>query len=419
MIALGTIMVLGGAFLRLGVSAKNERSSALDQDRAFYLGEAAIAEAGAALVSGRSGAIASQALPARLGNGLFWVASTDLGNGDHQLDATAMCGSGRSALRAVVHMTPSSSFNSALLGDTDVTLGSGVLVDSFDSTLGDYGAQARKTVNATSIVDTHGDVRSNAGITLAALDGIFGKVTPGPGGVLSGVLGNTFLFGSAAAATQKAPMPPVVVPTIASSGAKTVNSTDPVAARTLVPGNYHFDSLTLGNTSAFTIQGPATVVVDAFTGNYGCSMHVDATAGPVQIYFTGTSSFSSSMNVTSSGATAKDISLVFTSANPVTLAANSSLLGTVYAPNAACRIRRRWEVFGAVTAKSLTVSSNAKIHYDQALGASGRGAFPTLAISSWFKESLPPGNLGRKRTDPFALLNVQPQNCPKPANAWQ
>jgi hypothetical protein len=419
MIALGTIMVLGGAFLRLGVSTKNERSSALDQDRAFYLGEAAIAESGAALLSGRSGGIASQALPARLGNGLFWVTSTDLGSGDYQLDATAMCGGGRSALRAVVHMTPSSGVNSALLGDTGVTLGSGVLVDSFDSTLGSYGSQTRQTVNATSIVDTHGDIRSNAGITFAAGDGIFGKVTAGPGGLLSGILASTFLFGSTATATQKAPMPSVVVPTIASSGPKSVMSSDPVAARTLVPGNYHFDSLTLGNTSAFTIQGPATVVVDAFTGNYGCSLHVDATAGPVQIYFTGSSSFSSSMNVTSSGATAKDISLVFTSTNPVTLSANSSLLGTVYAPNASCRVRRRWEVFGAVTAKSLTVSSSAKIHYDQALAATGRGAFPTLSISSWFKESLPAGNLGRKRTDPFALLNVQPQDCPSPANAWQ
>ncbi len=110
---------------------------------------------------------------------------------------------------------------------------------------------------------------------------------------------------------------------------------------------------------------------------------------------------------------------MFTSSNPVPLAANSTLLGTVYAPNAAVKIRRRWEVFGAVTAKSITVSNNAKVHYDQALAATGRSALPSLSISSWFKEALPPGNLGRKRTDPFALLNVQPQNCPSPANAWQ
>ena len=419
MIALTTIIVIGAAFLRLGVNTKSEANSSLDQDRAFYLCEAAIAESGAALAKGKSGAIASQATPAQFGNGLFWVTSTDLGNGDRQLDATAMCDSGRSAIRAVIHQTQDSQFSAALLADQTLTIASNAQIDSFDSSKGSYASQPKTVVNGKSIVNKHGGIRSNGAVNVASNDQLFGNVTPGPGNTVSGIQGSTYIDGVTAPATTKVTFPPVTVPSIASSGAKNVQKSDPVALRTLVAGNYHYSSLTLGNQSTFTIQGPSTVVLDSFTGNSGVSFVIDGTNGPVNIYFTGSAAFVSNMTVTSTGNTAKDVSLVFASSTPVDLASNASLLGTIYAPYSTVNISSNWGVSGAVMAKSINLASNVNIHYDEALATGAKVGVPVQTISSWFRVPLPATMMAKKRSDPFALLGVAKANCPYPANAWQ
>jgi Tfp pilus assembly protein PilX len=418
MIALMLIMVIGGAFLRLGMSTKNESGSAMDQDEAFYICEAAIAESGAALTAGKSGSIAGPALPARYGNGLFWVVATDLGNNDHQVDATAMCGGGRSALRAVIHVTPNPNVSAGILGDQGVTIASNVLVDSFNSANGSYASQPKKIVHGTSVVNTLGNVRSNSSLGVSSNDNFFGNVTPGPGNSVTGMQNNTYVFGSTAAATTPVPLPPVVVPAIASQGAKSVSKNDPVAQRTLAPGSYHYTSLTIGNQTAFTIQGPATVVLDGFTSNPGCSLLVDGTNGPVSIYFTNTATFVSNMTITSNSPTAKNISLLFSSSNPVSLASNASLLGTIYAPNAAVSVSSNWVVYGAITGKTINLASNVQFHYDEALNNAPGNNLPTVSISSWFERPMPVGTYARKRTDPFALMGIHQIDCPYPANAW-
>jgi hypothetical protein len=419
MVALTTIAVIGAAFLRLGISTKSESNSALDQDRAFYISEAAIAESSLALAKGRSGGVATQAAPAQFGNGLFWVTSADLGNGDYQLDATAMCDSGRSSIRAIVHQVISTQFKAALISDQTMNISSNALVDSYDPSLGSYASQPKNLYNTKPYVNKGGNIRSNAGIQMNSQDVMLGNVTPGPTSSVTGVQGSTFINGSTAAATAPIAFPPVTVPVIASMGAKSVKKSDPVAARTLVAGNYHFTSLTLQNQAAFTIQGPASVVVDAFTSNSGCSLAIDATNGPVNVYFTGASTWVSNMNVTSTSPSARSVSVYFTSSNPVNLASNANLIGTIYAPFADVQISSNWVVYGAIMAKSMSFASNFQIHYDESLAASGRNGLPAQSISSWIRMPLPMSQMGKKRSDPFALLGVAKTNCPYPANAWQ
>jgi predicted acyltransferase (DUF342 family) len=368
---------------------------------------------------GRSGAIGTPALPAKYGNGLFWVTAADLGGGDYQLDATAMCDSGRSSIRAVVHQVAVSQFSAALIADNGLTIASNAQIDSYDSTKGTYASQPKQTVNGKSIVNTKGNIRSNGGLNVASNDQFFGNVTPGPGNTVAGIQGSTYINGSTAAATSKVAFPAVTVPAIASMGAKSVAKNDPVAQRTISPGNYHYTSLTIGNQAAFTIQGPSTVVVDSFMTNSGCSLLVDATNGPVNVYFTGSATWVSNMTVTSNSPTAKNISLVFTTASPINFASNASLLGTIYAPNSAVTISSNWGVSGAVMAKTINLASNLNIHYDEALMGNSRNGLPTQSISSWFRSALPTAQLGKKRSDPFALLGVAKTACPYPANAWQ
>jgi hypothetical protein len=418
MMTLVAIAVVGAAFVRLGTSTKLSASAALDQDRAFYLCEAAIAEAGVSLAAGHDGSIASAALPAKFGNGLFWVTSADLGGGDYQLDAEAMCDSGRASVRSIVHQVQNTTVNAAILADTSVTIASNVLIDSYDPSKGSYASQPKQTVHGTQIVNPRGNARSNAAFSVSANDSFFGNVTPGPGNSVAGIKSSTYVYGSTAAATKTVAFPPVTVPSIASQGAKSVAKSDPPASRTLVAGNYHFTSLTIGNQAAFTIQGPSTVVLDSFSTNSGCSLLVDATNGPVSVYFTGPATFVSNMSVSSNSPTAKNISLVFTPSTPVSLASNAMLLGTIYAPNAAVSVSSNWVVYGAVTAKSIDLASNAMIHYDESLGTTGRSSFPVQSIASWYRTVLPLAAPMKKRSDPFALLGVLRRDCPDPANAW-
>jgi hypothetical protein len=418
MVALTTIAVIGAAFLRLGVNTKTESSAALDQDRAFYLCEAAIAESSLALAKGKSGAIAAQATPAQFGSGLFWVNTADLGNGDYQLDATAMCDSGRSSIRAVVHQVTPTQFQAALISDQTMNIASNALVDSYDPSKGTWASQPKSLYNLKPYVNKNGGIRSNAGINMNSQDVMLGNVTPGPGNSVAGIQGSTFINGSTAAASTTIAFPPVTVPAIGSLGVKSLAKSDPVALRTLVPGNYHYSSLSLGNQAAFTIQGPATVVVDSFSSSSGCSLAIDATNGPVNLYFTGPSTWVSNMNVTSTSPSARSVSLFFTSSNAVDLAANASLIGTIYAPNAAVSVSSNWVVYGAIMAKSMSFASNFQIHYDESLAQSGRNGLPAQSISSWYRMPLPTTQMGRKRSDPFALLGIAKANCPYPANAW-
>jgi hypothetical protein len=416
--ALVAIAVIGGAFVRLGISTKLASSAALDQDRAFYLCEAATAEAGASLAAGHDGAIATQALPARFGNGLFWVTATNLGNGDYQLDACAMCNSGRASVRSVVHQVANSNANAALIGNANVTIASNVVVDSYDPSKGTYASQPKQTINGTSIVNPRGNVRSNALLGVSANDDFFGNVTPGPGNAVSGIKSSTYVYGNTNPASQTVVFPAVAVPAIASQGAKSVAKNDPPASRTLAAGSYHFTSLTIENQAAFTIQGPSTVVLDSFSSNPGCSLLVDATNGPVSIYFTGSASFVSNMTVSSNSSSAKNISMIFTPSTPVSLASNASLIGTIYAPNAAVSVSSNWVIYGAVMANTIDLASNVNIHYDESLGTTGRASFPTQSIASWYRRTLPVQQASKKRSDPFALMGIQKANCPYPANAW-
>jgi hypothetical protein len=201
-------------------------------------------------------------------------------------------------------------------------------------------------------------------------------------------------------------------------GARSVKQNDPVAARTLVAGNYHFTSLTLQNQAAFTIQGPSTVVVDDFKSNSGCSLQIDASNGPVNVYFTGSTKWVSNMDVTSTSPSARSVSLYFTSSDNVDLAANASLIGTIYAPNAAVNVSSNWVVYGAIMSKRMSFASNFQIHYDESLAQNGRNGLPAQSISSWFRMPLPTSQMGKKRSDPFALLGIAKANCPYPANAW-
>ena len=420
-VVVGTLLVLSAAFLRLGVTSSHQHNIALDQSRAFYVAEAGIAEAGLALRMGKSGNVATQAQPATYADGIVWVTATDLGNGDHQLDSVALCNSGRAAIRAVVHAVSNGTPVYAVTSDLPLLVGSNVMVDSYNPNLGSYAAQPKNKIPPHNdlVLNTKGTVGSNKGINLASGDRIYGDASPGPGAAITGLGGNTFVTGSTAPALQPIPMPPVVVPVIPSSGAKTVNKTDPVAQRTIGPGDFHYTGLTIKNQAALTLKGPAKIVLDSFTSSSGCSLNIDATSGPVEVFFTGPATFVSNMNVTSNSPTAQSVTFNFSSNLAIDLASNATFIGTIYAPLATVRVSSNWIVYGSVSARQVQLASNTQLHFDETLLAKQMAAGSVLTIKSWQRIPLPNALLGHERTDPYVVLGVAKGTLAKASDSYQ
>jgi hypothetical protein len=420
-VVLGTLLVLSSTFLRLGMRSSHQHGAALDQSRAFYVAEAGIAEAGMALRMGKTGNVASRAQPATCANGLVWVTSTDLGNGDHQLDSVALCNSGRAAIRAVVHADVSGDPVYAVTSDLPLLAGSNVLVDSYNPALGSYAAQPKFKVPPHNdlILGNRGSIGSNHDINLSSNGRIYGTATPGPGGSVKGLGGNTFVVGSTAAASKPIALPPVVVPVIPVNGAKVVNKKDTPAQRTIGPGSFHYTSLTIGSSTPMTIKGPTTVVIDSFTSNAGCSLNIDATSGPVEVYFTGSAKFVSNMQVTSNSPTAQSVSLNFSSNVAVDLAASANFIGTIYAPLAPVKVSSGWVVYGSVSARQVSLASNGSLHFDESLLAKQISAGTTLTVKSWQRIQLPDAVNGQERTDPYVALGLKRGTLPRASDSYQ
>src|SRR5690349_10271400 len=171
-VLLGTLVVLTAAFLRLGVNLSREHNTNVDDSRAFYVAEAGIAEAGNAILAGKSGNVGTQAAPASFANGIVWVAATNLGNGDYQVDSTALCDSGRAAIRAVLHETFTVDYTQGVTSNLPLVVGSNFLIDSYDPALGSYASQPKKKIPPHNdwVVGTKGNIRSNGNIQLSSGD---------------------------------------------------------------------------------------------------------------------------------------------------------------------------------------------------------------------------------------------------------
>lgn len=421
-VVMGTLLVLSSAFLRLGVTSSNQHGAALDQSRAFYVAEAGIAEAGLALRMGKSGNVASQAQPGTYADGLVWVTAVDLGDSDYQLDSIALCNSGRAAVRAVVHAELNGEPVYAVTSDLPLIVGSNVMVDSYNPNFGSYASQPKVKIPPHNdfVVKTKGTVGSNQGISLATNDRIYGDAIPGPGATITGLGGNTFATGSTLPALQPVPMPPVVVPPIpVTSLVKLINKNDTPAQRTIGPGDFHYGALTIGNQAGLTIKGPAKVVLDAFLSSSGCSMNIDATSGPVEVYFTGAATFVSNMDVTSNSPTAQSVTFNFASALPIDLRSNATFIGMMYAPLATMKVSSNWIVYGSVSARQVQLASNTQLHFDETLLAKKISAGSILTIKSWQRIPLPAAILGHERKDPYVVLGVTEGSLSPASDSYQ
>ena len=258
--------------------------------------------------------------------------------------------------RVEVRVQPASPFRFAAYGLGVTGLQDGVLMDSYDSAVGDYpsgpASQAHIGSNGNVVLWTGSTVKGNAQAV--------GTVTLGSGSTIQG--------------TTTAPAPSVTFLTV-----DTTPPTPPApnlsvangAAATLSAGTYYFNTIDVGTGATLNITGP------------------------VVIYMTGTFHAQSGAMINATAAsTRKPTDLLIFSSKAGQDAVKGydgggQFRGAIYALGAEVEFSAGWTVYGSLVGDQIDLEDGVQFHYDLALARSGTpgGGFRPTA-GSW-QERLP------------------------------
>jgi hypothetical protein len=240
--------------------------------------------------------------------------------------------------------------------------------------LGTYASQATNGSGSDQHADTDGDVGSNGDITLDQNSHVWGDANCGPDGTTT-VLGNAVVAGSTTPAPEALELEPIVVPSYASNGDKTISANSTIAA-----GNYYWPTFVCNTNKTVTLTGPSTIVVNNFTLRGGSAFVIDPTNGPVTLYVIDNFVLNSNsqmystryypgdlrVNMISDNIADPDVAIVL---DTIDFASNTKMWAALYAPNALLTINSNFALYGALIARQVDLDSNAFIHYDESLAA--------------------------------------------------
>lgn len=407
------VATLSMIHVQLDLSKAREQRTAVDTKRAFYMAEAGLAEAFHGIVAGKSGNVGTADEPARFANGIFFTTAKEEGLGRVTLTSTGLCGAGRATLSIVIERHSSEVGAMGFFGDENVTVGENVLVDSYDSRNGAYspgligiggntGAQAR--------------VGSNDSLMVGGATGstyVYGDAQPGPTGVL--VRGrSTTITGTTAPFLTATTLEPVEVPTYRDEGSIATSILKPLV--TVPAGERAYGELHVGALSKIVVAGPARVVVGKLVVDGTGEFAVDARKGPVEIYVEDWLALKPGSKISTGGADPRSVSVLVAADavadqdrdgvadQPVVLGATGSFQGTLYAPGAAVSIPSTMQVFGAVSAKRLTIQAGGQMHFDVSLLEAGESESGLPELVGWRLVELPNVPVVKLRYDALRSL---------------
>ena len=418
--ALFVVLMVGTlsmAYLQVSMNKTREQKGAADAKRAFYMAEAGIAEAYSGLVIGKSGNVGSDVVPARFGNGLFWVVAENLGENKTCLTSTGLCGSGRASISLVVENKRPTIASQGVFSHNPITVQAGAVIDSFDSRVGSGGPMA---FGESGAVTDAARVASNSSITVQGTTAratgaqVLGDVRPGPGAYVNAGTGSV-ITGSTAPAESGVVLPPVRFPDIVQSGEVTHALAVPALTMT---GSRGHTSLRLKGLGQAVLTGPLTLVVDDLVLDPGTRLTINATAGPVRVFVrnwlkldAGSTVVCASTDPTKVAIACDGNATVDRTGDgipdpPVTINATSNFYGFLYAPKAEFTLGNTFTVWGAIAAKGLTLAGGGRIHFDRAFVdlPSDEGADPAQVC--WRLVQLPPARLVESRLDPMVFLKA-------------
>ena len=408
LIAVVTVVVLAASFSQFTSSVANRQTQAVHRKRAFYLAEAGLTEAFAGLSQGKSGNVGSEASPALLGDGVFWVAATEPDPGYVRLESTGMIGTGKVELSLVAKRGEDSVAALGVFAKGSLTIGVGSLIDAYDSSKGSYASQT----------DHSGaSLGSNANITVAGTvakpSTIKGDVTPGPDKAVN-TSGTVTITGSTTAAMVSTDLPAITAPDVTLGAAVVQSSPYPLV---IPAGTIGYQSLTVQTGTQAIIQGPATVKLGSLTVAGTGQLTFDTTHGPIELTVTDAIACGAQSSLSTSGTRPQDVTIQVPGPTVASLKLRSvgPFYGVIYAPQAQVTVGTAFEVYGALVANSLTFDGAAKLHFDQHLAQlAAEAALPRTL--SWRLISLESSS-SDLATDPFVLLGLNKSLLPAPKAA--
>lgn len=405
-VAISTLMIMTMAFLQITSASSAEVQRRVDDERARVAADGAVAEAVAQLLAGGTGDIGSAAAPVASGAAVYWVAQSDPGNGEVELRATALVGSGRAATVVVLESPEDPLFEGVLNAQDSLTFSSRAFADSYRSTLGTYASQATNTTGGVSHALMNASIGSNGSITMNADSTVMGDVTPGVGHVAT-LAPSAFVSGATAPALQPFTFPPVTAPALA--GVPTGVTVPIAGALSLGAGEHLLSNFTIGKDATVEIEGPATIVCEDFSGGPSANLIIDATNGPVTFYVEGSYLHDKGFEATAAAGSPMALAFMISGTDPITFPSNTNIRGAFYAPEADISFTSGNEAWGAFIGNSVTMNADMRFHYDEDLADHWNrdsGGFSGNVLA-WYPTRVQPARLLADRRDPRAVFGLQ------------
>jgi len=236
---------------------------------------------------------------------------------------------------AIAACAPSSA-GYGIVGIDSITMSGNASTDSYDSSAGPYSPLTARA---------RGSVSSNGNITMSGNARVRGDARPGPGCSVRRS-GNATVTGSTAPLSAALSYPPPSLPESYTWGGNLCISGNSTV--TLPAGVYYYNNI--------SVSGNATI----------------RTTGQVTVYVAGSVSLSGNAVVHQNRP--ENFRIRVLGSGSVSVSGNGDLWADIYAPSSAVSFTGNGDFFGALVGRTLTISGNGDVHYDESLGGYGASA---------------------------------------------
>jgi type II secretory pathway pseudopilin PulG len=382
------LAALSAGLMYVGLGRAKEQRGEQEKMHAEYVCQAGLSQAMYQLQRGLSGNVATQNNPSAWGTSEFWVQEAHVTPTVIRLTSVGTDDTDGARQELTVRAIPNTIWEYGAFGREFLHMDSNARVDSYNSTLGTYASQAVNGSGSDQHALGNGDIGSNGDISLDQNAHVWGDAIAGPSHMTT-ILGNAIVDGGTTPATEQVQLPTINVPSYPSLGNWTVN-----ANTTLAAGNYTYDNLRIGTGRTLTINGPANIVCTNMLLRSNSAIVVNATNGPVNFYVIDDFILEQNGTIHSTTYHPIDVRMYLLSDNVINpevnvqldqidLDSNTSVYGTILAPNAQVIIDSNFQMFGALMSRSLNVTSNARFHFDEALINATAYEIPTYETICW------------------------------------
>jgi hypothetical protein len=269
----------------------------------------------------------------------------------------------------------------------------GGTVDSYDSALGEYAAQA-PTYSAVVASGSTSTSSATVQLTNAQIKGYVATQGTGPSYSSSAkVIGpttpaTTRIDDNQLSTSPYQPtfdeLPASGSSTLLPSGNATVGTAGATAAEI-----YHTSDLSLNGNQTLTINGPVVINVSGQLSIANTAKIQIASTGSLEIHLAGDLTIGGN-GIQNDTKQARNLAIIGTAAenDSLAMATNTPFYGVIYTPLASITISNSQAIYGSIVAKAVTFNASPAIHYDLSLR---QAVFPGIdtpyAISDWRETS--------------------------------